>query len=327
MHPPRTTFILGSGAIGFPLAAYLCQAGRRVVAVRTSRKDDLGSTATITVDNGANRISTGVETISLSGLTRLDGLIVIAAKSHANQAIAQQLKEKGVTGPIVIMQNGIGVERPFLEKLPSEIYRCVLYTTSQANSQCEFTFRPVTSSPIGIVKGTDAGLIKCVESLSTDEFPFHAEANILRETWKKAIINTVFNSICPLLEIDNGVFARDDATAGLARELVRECLTVTDKLHIDLDERELMERVVEISRRSDGQLISTLQDIRRGRQTEIEYLNLEVAHVAAALRPALCLPRVELLGRLVLAKSRETGMGHPWRPADRPATTRSPVEP
>lgn len=299
----ETIYILGSGAIGFPLAAYLANAGRSVVAVRTSRKDVPKGTITVTVHNRTNRISAPIETISLSKLTNLDGTIVIATKSYANEAMALELADKAATGPIVIMQNGVGVEKPFLEAALSPIYRCILYVTSQATSEYDFTFRPITSSPIGIINGSDSSLQKCVETLTTDGFPFRAEANIQREIWKKAIINSVFNSICPLLDVDNGIFFRDEETANLAREVVMECVTLTDRLNLGLSESELMEQIMRISQGADGQLISTLQDIRSGRQTEIEFLNLEIARVAASLQPGLHLPRVELLGKLILAKS------------------------
>ena len=302
-----TIYILGSGAIGFPLAAYLADAGRTVVAVRTSRKDVPKGTITVTVHNGANRMSAPVETISLSKLARLDGTIVIATKSYANKAVAQELGDKAVTGPVVVMQNGLGVERPFLDAHLSPIYRCILYVTSQATSEYDFTVRPVASSPIGIVNGNEPDLEKCVENLTTDGFPFRSEANIQREIWKKAIANSVFNSICPLLEVDNGIFVRDDEIANLAKEIVRECVTLTDRLDVGLSESELMEQIMRISKASNGQLISTLQDIRNGRQTEIEALNLEMTRVAASLQPGLHLPRVELLGKMILAKSLKGG--------------------
>jgi 2-dehydropantoate 2-reductase len=183
------------------------------------------------------------------------------------------------------------------------VYRGVLYVTAQPTAEEDFLFRPVTASPIGIVNGTEADLQQCVEALSTEGFPFRVEENIQRETWKKAIINVVFNSICPLLDVDNGVFVRDEASANLAWEIVRECVTLTDRLDLGLSERELMEQVRLISKRSDGQLISTLQDIRVGRQTEIESLNLEIARVAAALQPSIELPKVELLGKMIVVKS------------------------
>jgi 2-dehydropantoate 2-reductase len=302
MGPEKTIFILGSGAVGFPLVAYLTNAGRAVVAVRTSRNDVPKSTITVTVHDRSNRISTPIETISLSRITNLNGTIVIATKSYANKAIALELKDKAAAGPVIIMQNGLGVEKPFLDAHFSPIFRCVLYVTSQATSEYDFTFRPITSSPIGIVNGDESGLKKCVEGLTTDGFPFRLEANIQREIWKKAIINSVFNSICPLLDVDNGVFARDEDSRNLAREVVSECVTLTDRLHLGLSESELMEQIMLISNGSD-QLISTLQDIRSGRQTEIEFLNLEIARVAASMQPRLHLPRIEILGKMILAKS------------------------
>lgn len=303
MESKDTIYVLGAGAIGLPLAAHLVDAGRTAVAVRTSRQDVPISTVTLTVRNGERRMSADVETISLSRLPRLDGTIVIAAKSHANEVIARELKERAATGPVVILQNGVGVERPFLDAEFAPIYRCVLYVTSQATSEYAFTVRPVASSPIGIVTGDERGLESCVENLTTGGFPFRSESNIQRAVWKKAIANSVFNSICPLLGVDNGVFVRDEGTARLAGELVRECVTLTDRLNMDLSEGELMEQIMQISKASEGQLISTLQDINVGRRTEIESLNLEIARVAASVQPGLQLPRVELLGKMILAKS------------------------
>ncbi|MFL6648935.1 MAG: ketopantoate reductase family protein [Sulfurifustaceae bacterium] len=302
MGPKETIYILGSGAVGFPLAAYLTNAGRKVVAVRTSKKNVPRSIITVTVRQGTNHVSAPIETISLSNLTRLDGTIVIATKSYANQAIAQELKDRGATGPVVVMQNGVGVERPFVDAQLSPIYRCILYITSQTVSENDYTFSMITPSPIGVAHGDESSLEQCAALLTTPEFPFRLEANIQREAWKKTIINAVFNSICPLLEVDNGIFARDEETANLAREVVRECVTLTDRLNMRLSESELMEQLMRISKGSK-QLISTLQDIRTGRQTEIDALNLEIARVAALTQPRVHLPRVELLGKMILIKS------------------------
>jgi 2-dehydropantoate 2-reductase len=142
--------------------------------------------------------------------------------------------------------------------------------------------------------------------VSTARLPFHAEREIQREIWKKAIINAIFNSICPLLETDNGVFARDQAVAQLASDVVAECLVLTDRLGLRLTREDLMDQILQISRTSDGQLISTLQDIRHGRETEIEFLNMAMGRTAAAQQPRIELPKTDLLGRMVLAKAKRT---------------------
>ena len=293
MSDPKVVYVLGSGAVGMALTACLVSDGRRAVAVRVRNNEAIEETVSVSLHYGADRIVVPVETVGLSKLTSLDGIVAVTAKSYANRAIALVLKNTAIRGPLVVMQNGVDVEKPFLEAQLPEIYRCVLYLTSQGTSDNEFEFHSIKSSPIGIVKGDEAGLDSTVMALTTNRLPFHPETNIQREIWKKAIINAVFNSICPLLDADNGIFVHDQAVAELAKDVVTECL-------------ELVEQIMQISKSSDGQLISTLQDIRSGRETEIEFLNLRMARTAAAQHPRIDLPKTELLGRMTLAKSKHT---------------------
>ena len=279
--------------------------------MRTSRASVELTSHPVTVQRGEQRLSATIEMVSLDNLIQLDGIIVVTSKSYANPMIAQALKGKIVNGPIVILQNGVGVEQPFLDAGFTKVYRCVLYATGQAKAEHVYTFSPINPSPIGVIRGDAADLARCVETLTTATFPFRVEANIQRETWKKAIINAVFNSVCPLLDIDNGVFVRDDAAEHLAREIIHECVAVADRLNLNLSETELLETLKRISQGSSGQLISTLQDIKLGRPTEIDSLNLEIARVAATLQPSVAVPRTEFLGKMILAKSRYTLLSMP----------------
>ncbi len=309
MSDAKVVYILGSGSVGAALSACLVSEGRRAVAVHTKNVDAPRTKVTVTLHYDTDRIEVPVETVGLSQLTRLDGIVAVTAKSYANSSIALALKNKEIKGPLVMMQNGVGVERPFLVTQLADVYRCVLYLTSQRTAENEFGFHSIKSSPIGIVKGGEAKLATTVAALSTSRLPFHQEDNIQREIWKKAIINAVFNSMCPLLEVDNGVFGREQAVAELARDVVTECLALTDRLGLGLTSNELMEQIHQISKGSDGQLISTLQDIRNGRETEIAFLNLEMVRTAAAQQPRIDLPRTEFLGKMTLAKSRPQATG------------------
>lgn len=176
--------------------------------------------------------------------------------------------------------------------------------TGQRLKTNEVQFQAITSSPIGLVHGQGQDLENILTTLSTEIFPFHAESNIAREAWSKTIINAVFNSICPLLNVDNGIFIRDASVLELAREIVQECLLLAAAYDIHLNAEEILERILKISHGSQGILISTLQDLRAGRPTEIESLNLALSRRAAALTPSQDLPRTRLLGQLILAKSR-----------------------
>ena len=299
-------YIVGSGSMGMPLAALLSAKGARVTAVRTRTDGIAPTTITATVElSGGRSINADVEMVSLSEIEPVDdGIVALTAKATANRVLAGQLKRKFSALPLVVMQNGIGVEQPFVDAGFAGIYRCVLYATGQTLEKYRYRFREVAESPMGVVHGDPAKTRFLVEHLSTPDFRFRCEEKIEAQAWKKAMINAAFNSICPLIDVDNGVFHRDDGVAAIAEAVIEEASAVAARIGIRFAQRELMDQLLLISRRADGQLISTLQDLNNGRETEIGFLNMEIARVGAALNPPVDAPITRVLGAMILAKSR-----------------------
>lgn len=291
------------GAVGLSLAVCLQAAGKQVQAVRikgaTPRRREL-----VTLHGPAGTLQEELPFTSLSELGSLRGTLVLTTKAHANAALAAELATKAAGCSLVVMQNGLGIETPFLEASFEHVHRCVLYVTAQKYSDTEVLFRPIRASPIGVLGGDASRLAACVDHLSTPPFPFRLEQDISGEVWRKTIVNCAFNSLCPLLDVDNGIFARDAGALDLASQIVRECLHVARREGADLSEESIVEQILQISRGSDGVPISTLQDIRLGRETEIEHLNLEVARRGSSHHPKLVVPLTELSGRLVAMKAR-----------------------
>ncbi len=298
-------YVLGGGAIGFSLAAHLKAAGRRVVILRAGEGAAEERVQTITVQSGDGTLLTQ-EVLSkpLSAQGKIDGVLVLATKATANEKIATRLSDNASTIDLVVMQNGIGVEGPFIGKGFRSLSRCVVYITAERVADCFYTARMVKPSPIGNVNGASDERLEClVDLLTTTALAFYREGHIDREVWKKGIINTVFNSVCPLLDTDNGVFERDADAMAMAECLVKECVPVAKKINISIEVEEILEQILAISKRSSGQLISTLQDIRGNRETEIRFFNLEICRVARNLRPPIELPLTRTLGFLILKKS------------------------
>ncbi len=296
-------FIIGAGAIGKALAVALKLSNKNVVLVRGSVDDGSRSIEKIEVINDGAKLEAEIEVSTFSRLSALDGIIVLTNKSFGNDNLARTLEVKAKNSPLVILQNGLGVERPFIERGFPEVYRCVLFVTSQPISANRIRFKPVTISPIGIITGSMANLQLVVEQLNSSVFPFKAETDIQTIIWKKAIINSVFNSICPLLEIDNGVFQREAQVLDIAKRVITECAAIAKENGIDLEVDEVLERLLLISKSSDGQLISTLQDIKNKRPTEIETLNFEIVNIARKSNKENAVPNTKLLGELTRLKS------------------------
>ncbi|WP_071836934.1 ketopantoate reductase family protein [Terrimonas ferruginea] len=116
-------------------------------------------------------------------------------------------------------------------------------------------------------------------------------------------MNSVFNSVCPLLETDNGIFHRNVAALEIARTVIAECIAVARTQGISLTASEVEESLLKISKLSDGQLISTYQDILAGRRTEIDTLNFEIVRMAGNVNVS----NTKLLGELVRLKADMSG--------------------
>ncbi|MBO9151625.1 ketopantoate reductase family protein [Chitinophaga sp. GCM10012297] len=300
----KNIYIVGAGAIGRALAVLLELEGAPVTLLRGSA-DDLPAYSEqlqVLLENWDEKnAEIGISTIS--HFNELNGIVVIASKSYGNRRLAQLLANKTGSSPIVILQNGLNVEQPFIDGGFSEIYRCVLFVTSQVMNNGKVRFKPVSASPIGIVKGDETGLQAVVESLNSPHFGFRAENDIRTVIWRKAVINCVFNSVCPLLETDNGIFHRNGEALAIARRVIAECIGIAALQGITLQAAEVEENLLQISRSSDGQQISTLQDILHKRETEIDTLNAEIARIAASLGKENEVTETRLLGGLTALKS------------------------
>lgn len=301
----KQVFIFGGGAVGMALAVHLANNGREVRLVRTSGNGREQAMLDITIEDCGEIHRATVPCTSIGQIKKPKGMLVVATKAFANPEISKALLRSRASGPIVLLQNGLGVERPFIEAGFPEIYRAVLYLTGQRESDSFVSFHAVKPSVLGVVNGSDVGNQTCVATLSCTQFPFEKCADIETAVWSKAVVNCAFNSLCPLLDIDNGIFSRDSECMDMARAVVRECVEVAKRMGVVVDEQSVMTQVLQISSGSNHP-ISTLQDIRNGRPTEIDCLNLEVARIAASLEPKVLVPKTELLGKMISAKSRIT---------------------
>lgn len=295
-------YLIGNGVIAKALAVALILNGKNVILLRGSVDDEPDYTELIEVETADQNLKAEVVISTLSSHPNMDGIILLTNKSFGNEQLAEKLKIKAQHCPIVFLQNGLDIEASFISSGFTQLYRCVLFATSQSISATQVRFRLATASPVGIVAGSAEILQHLVSEITTDVFTFRAEENIQEEIWKKVIINCVFNSICPLLEIDNGVFQRSEDALQIARTVIRECLEVSSLYGIGLTEEEMVETVVSLSTKSSGQKISTYQDILSGSETEIETLNLAVSKKAGASGHA-AIPVTTLLGQMIKIKA------------------------
>ncbi len=299
----QTIFIIGAGAIGKALAVFLQHAGKDVVLLRGRDEYGTGYVEDIKVEINDEVITESIKVSTINNFEVIEGIIVLTNKSYGNDQLAIKLKDKINTSPVVILQNGLHIEDIFIDHGYNFIYRAVLFATSQPLSNHSLRFKPVNSSPIGIIKGDEIQLTAITEQINNPYFEFNAELNIEPLIWTKVIVNIVFNSVCPLLETDNGIFQRDALSLRIAKRIIAECVKVARLSGVALDPVKVLNKLLQISQSSDGQFISTYLDIQHKRKTEIDTLNFAVVKIADELKLSGSVIETKLLGELVKIKS------------------------
>ena len=99
--------------------------------------------------------------------------------------------------------------------------------------------------------------------------------------WTKAVVNACFNPLTGLLRQRSGALGRSDALLGCSRMIVEEAAAVAAAQGVTLDTDELMERVRAVSRATAENRSSMLQDLEKGRRTEIDAINGAIARMGA----------------------------------------------
>ncbi|WP_315823412.1 ketopantoate reductase family protein [Paraflavitalea speifideaquila] len=184
----QQVYIIGAGAVGKVLAVTMALNNRKVVLLRGSvdnQADYCEKIQVVTAQQGV--LEANIEVSTLSNTPALNGLIVLTNKSFGNAGLAQGLKGKTGDSPLVLLQNGLGVEQVFVDNGFPQVFRCVLFMTSQVMAENQISFKPVTASPVGLIKG-DAQLVDPIaEQLNSPHFGFKAESAIQPIIWKKQL--------------------------------------------------------------------------------------------------------------------------------------------
>lgn len=297
-------YIIGAGAVGKALAVFLKLQGKNVCIVRGSVDNTPTQIETISIQmDMETTLKADIEVSTLTSHSAFDGILVVTSKSFGNESLAKILNSRAKSTPIVLLQNGLGVENPFIQEGFTDLHRCVLFTTCQVVGENLIRFKPVAESLVGQISSQLESLDYITNQLNSPIFKFRTEVNIQYVIWKKAIANCVFNSICPLLDTDNGIFLRNKDVMELAEKVIQECVNIANLSGIEISVNEVIESVKMISKMSDGQLISTLQDINNKRPTEIETLNFEVVSIARSLGKETEVTHTKLLGELTKMKA------------------------
>lgn len=124
--------------------------------------------------------------------------------------------------------------------------------------------------------------------------------------WSKLVVNIGINALTAISGYKNGVLLEIPELGRLMDEAISEALKIIGRLNIKLMYSDPYLHVREIARKTSNNKSSMLQDIERGRKTEIDYINGAVVRLGEEL--GIDTPINRVLTYLVKALERKTSI-------------------
>ena len=284
-----TVLIFGAGAVGSLFAARFAQAGRRPVllgrpaAVRAIRRDGLRV-------EGDDPGTVAVEAVPTLPARTSEDRIVLAVKTFDVDAAARTIARGGPAVPLLLPQNGLGVERGAVAGL-----RAGGWTDPERWVVRAVHSIPATLVAPGVVRAAGSGEIVFWEparagasAAATGEFvalfrgagfAVRTVPDLARELWRKALVNAAINPVTALRRIPNGALAsgpaHDEACA-----LLEEARAAAASAGVAFSAEEARTDLERVVRATAGNRSSMLQDLERGRPTEIDAISGEIVRIA-----------------------------------------------
>jgi len=102
--------------------------------------------------------------------------------------------------------------------------------------------------------------------------------------WEKLLVNAAINPLTALFNCPNGRLALDPTLQAILRDIVAEALPLVRPHGVKLSLDEAIARVETVCRATAENISSMLQDIRRGKRTEIDFINGAVVREGERLK-------------------------------------------
>lgn len=302
--------ILGIGSIGTLLGASLAQTNHEIHLHGRGERGARVILEGLEVDgfglesHAAERFLHSVEELPLpEELVAGSDVVIIASKAYDVVSLAPLaatlLKETGVA---FALSNGLGHFQTLAQYVGQ--HRTLAATTTHgAYKEIEGLVRwagqgelHLASTPFGPTPASVESLVQLLESVSLSPILMPDADEMI---WGKVLLNLSINPLAALAGVKNGALLSAglfDACMAIYREAAKvarlERISVVDEAGFE----HLLRQVLESTRENS---CSMLQDIKRGRATEIESLNQAIVRIAEG--HGLEVPVNQLMTSLILA--------------------------
>ncbi|MDH7508106.1 MAG: 2-dehydropantoate 2-reductase [Methanomassiliicoccales archaeon] len=237
----------------------------------------------------------------LSDLKEQD-VVIITVKAYdtekAKEAVSVIVGEKTT---VVTIQNGLNNLHSLDKKFGDRVVGGVTSIGVTHVSPGHIRLAGKGDTVFGSLRGYHERVKAIVELFNRSGIESRYTENIIGEIWLKAIVNSSINPITAILRRKNECIVTEPELRDLARKICEEATGVAQAAGIVLPLADPFQRVMEVASSTKENYSSMLQDIERGKKTEID--EITGAIVAQARKLGIDVPVNETIWKLVRALS------------------------
>jgi len=295
--------VFGAGALGSLLAARLSESHDTTLVGRRDHAE--------AIRERGLRVTGRTELVArrLVALAREDALpveapdvVLLTVKSYDTEGALARLEPFWDDSLFVSVQNGLGNEETIARRarrvLGAVINQGVTFLEPGVvfhAGEGDTEIGPFQESSI-----EEAGSL--ADAFRRAGLPARAVADVRARLWAKAVLNAAVNPLTALMRLKTGALLDGGELEAVMADVVAESVAVARAAGAPLEEEAVLATIRAVASATRDNKSSMLQDLERGRRTEIDAINGAIAERARAL--GLAAPLNELLRRLVKASER-----------------------
>jgi len=275
--------IIGAGAIGGFFGSLLYTNGHEVIFVEREYKIPKLSSEGLKVEMPDSSVITvkAVFKPNLKGIKGLD-MCIVAVKAYDTSAAVEHIVEANVECPVLLLQNGLGVEEEAERILKRPVARGVTNCGAMAEGIGNVKVKGIAKTLLG---SRDPSLVDAckilAEALNEAGLPTEVTSNIDGAVWTKTIVNSSINPLGTIMNMKNGELLENEFTRELMAMIATESWRIAWKMGVKLEVEDPIEEVFRVARATYNNKNSMLMDLLKGKRTEIDYINGAIWRLSA----------------------------------------------
>jgi 2-dehydropantoate 2-reductase len=263
--------VFGAGALGSAVGALLSTRHEVTLVCRRQHaeavnRDGLELTGTAEGNYRPKALE------SIKGMPQQEMVLITVKAYDAREAVREVAPIVGPGTLVGSLQNGLrngeAVERSFGSRAVVGVPVLGAAYLGPGEVRLSGLQEIIVGSPGGHL-GT---AIRMAEILSESSIPARVSASIRSEVWMKTVVNSAVNPVTALVRKENGCILRSRELMELCRSVSDEGTSAAEANQVNLG-GDPYERTMQVVRATAGNRSSMLQDVERGRRTEIDEIN------------------------------------------------------